>query len=257
MAPAAAAPAGAKGPALTRADLAQVFLRSFLFQSMWSFQRMQNVGWLFSLWPVFRRLYPDQGERARAAQSHADYFNTHPYTADIILGVVAGMEERLAAGDSAIKRDAVIAAKKTMAGPLSALGETLFWATLRPLLLVAAAVAGALSQRNGWWVTTLVYLGIFNILHVGVRAGGLWMGYHRGMDVAAFLVQWPFQRWAARASWLGLGMSAGVLGTLLWLSPQRGSAVLLAVVALLCVRRGGAPHLLPVLAAAAGFLAVR
>ena len=145
-----AAPGGKPAPSLTWTDLSQIFMRSFLFQSMWSFQRMQNVGWLFSLWPVFRRLYADPVERAKAAQSHADYFNTHPYTADIILGVVAGMEERLAAGETALDRGAILAAKKTMAGPLSAIGETVFWATMRPLLLVVASVAGAFSLRAGW-----------------------------------------------------------------------------------------------------------
>ena len=183
MTGAPSAPSGTGKPAaLTRGDLGQIFMRSFLFQSMWSFQRMQNVGWLFSLWPVFRRLYPDPAERARAAQAHADYFNTHPYTADIILGVAAGLEERLASGQTTMPREAVVAAKKTMAGPLSALGETVFWATLRPLLLVAAVMAGALSLNPA--DGTVHMIGSFSGVYQVIRC------LYRSANAAAYSATW-------------------------------------------------------------------
>jgi mannose/fructose/N-acetylgalactosamine-specific phosphotransferase system component IID len=229
-----------------------MFFRSFFFQSMWSFQRMQNVGWLFSLWPVFRRLHKDPAERAQAAQAHAGYFNTHPYTADIILGVVAGMEERRAA-DGASRHEEILGAKRVMSGPLSALGETIFWAILRPLLLVVAVVAGLFSARRGWWLTPLLYLAVFNVLHVGVKAVGLREGYRRGLDVAAFLVQWPFQVWAARGAWLGLGLCAGVLAALVAGSPAPLVGSLLAAACLFALRKGRSPMVLPLFAAAAGF----
>lgn len=241
-------------PELTRSDLIQVFFRSFLFQSLWSFQRMQNVGWLFSLWPVFRRLYPDKSERARVAQDHAGYFNTHPYTADIILGVVTNLEERRAR-DGSVDREAVLAARTAMSGPLSALGETVFWATLGPLILIGAAVAGMASQRWGWQVTLALYLVLFNFVHVVVKAGGLAAGYRKGLGVVVFLNQWPIQRWAARAAWLGLGLCAGVLAAAGWKSRSLVGAVA-AVATLLWLRRGWSPLLLPVLAAAAGLLAL-
>jgi PTS system mannose-specific IID component len=222
---------------LTRADLSQVFFRSFFFQSLWSFQRMQNVGWLFSLWPVLRRLYPDPVERAKAAEAHAEYFNTHPYTADFILGVVAGLEEKRAKG-GAVEREAILTAKRSMSGPLSALGETIFWATLRPLLLVVATLTAALFVRRGWWVAPFSYLAVFNALHVGVKAGGLREGYRRGLDVAAFLVQWPFQTWAARAAWLGLGLSMGALALLAFKAPTPLLGSVFAAACLAGFRRG-------------------
>jgi PTS system mannose-specific IID component len=235
--------------------LVRLFLRSFLFQSLWSFQRMQNVGWLFSLWPVFRRLYADPAERARAAQAHADYFNTHPYTADIILGVVAAMEERCAR-DASFDRGAILAAKKVMSGPLSALGETVFWATLRPLLLVVAVTAGALSPRSGWIWAPALYLLFFNAIHVGVKAGGLAAGYKRGLDVAVFLSQWPLQRWSVQAAWLGLGLAAGALAVLVSRSSAPWTAFLLAAVSLAVLRRRRTALFLPFIAAAAGFLSL-
>ncbi len=242
------------GVALTRTDLVQVFLRSFMFQSLWSYQRMQNVGWLFSLWPVFRRLHPDQEERARVAQDHAGYFNTHPYTADIILGVVASLEEKRAQGNP-VDREAILAARKSMSGPLSAVGETVFWATLAPLILIGSVVLGLVFRRGSWWITLLSYLIVFNLLHVVVKGGGLLVGYRRGLDVAAFLVQWPVQRWVGRGAWLGMGLCLGVLAVAVaraW-HPAAGTAA--AVVVVFFLRRGGSPLFLPLLAAAAGFFA--
>lgn len=252
----APAPDPAPAPAatsatLTRGDLAQVFLRSFLFQSLWSRQRMQNVGWLFSLWPVFRRLQTDHAERARAAVAHAEYFNTHPYTADIILGVAAELEERRAK-DPTTPREAVTAAKRAMAGPLSALGETVFWLTLRPLLLVAAVAAAAGAARASWWLTPVLYLAVFNLVHVGVKAGGLWMGYRRGLTVAALLVRWPVQVWAARACWAGLGLSLGALAVAVARSAHPGPAAAAAAGVFFLLRRSGAPQAAPLVAAAAG-----
>ncbi len=238
---------------LTRGDLSQVFFRSFFFQSLWSFQRMQNVGWLFSLWPVFRRLHGSPSERAQAAQAHAGYFNTHPYTADIILGVVAGLEERRGE-DPTLSTEAILTAKKSMSGPLSALGETIFWATLRPLFLVGAALAGALFIRRGWWLTPVIYLLVFNAAHVGVKAVGLREGYRRGLDVAAFLVQWPFQTWAARAVWLGLGLCAGAVVLLVFKSPAPVFGLLFAAGCLAVLRRGWSSAWILPLTVVAGYL---
>ncbi|MBK8575838.1 MAG: PTS system mannose/fructose/sorbose family transporter subunit IID [Elusimicrobia bacterium] len=49
---------------LNRRDLVRIFFRSFLIQGLWTVQRAQNLGYLYSLWPVFRRLYPKREDRA-------------------------------------------------------------------------------------------------------------------------------------------------------------------------------------------------
>ncbi|SUC27244.1 PTS system mannose-specific EIID component [Providencia rustigianii] len=45
---------------LTQSDIRGVFLRSNLLQGSWNFERMQALGFCYSMVPVIRRLYPDQ-----------------------------------------------------------------------------------------------------------------------------------------------------------------------------------------------------
>ena len=45
---------------VTKQDLNAVVLRSNLFQGSWNFERMQALGFAYSMVPVIRRLYPDQ-----------------------------------------------------------------------------------------------------------------------------------------------------------------------------------------------------
>ena len=47
---------------LTQSDIRGVFLRSNLFQGSWNFERMQALGFCFSMVPAIRRLYPENNE---------------------------------------------------------------------------------------------------------------------------------------------------------------------------------------------------
>ena len=72
---------------LTQSDIRGVFLRSNLFQGSWNFERMQALGFCFSMVPAIRRLYPENNEaRKQAIRRHLEFFNTQlPTTADGIL----------------------------------------------------------------------------------------------------------------------------------------------------------------------------
>jgi len=116
---------------LARRDLVRIFFRSFMIQGLWTVQRAQNLGYIYSLWPVFRRFHPKREDRARAVHAHAGYFSTHPYTAGVLLGVVAGLEEDRAEGRGPSMEN-ILDARSAMSGPLAALGETFFWGTWLP-----------------------------------------------------------------------------------------------------------------------------
>ena len=68
---------------VTKQDLNAVVLRSNLFQGSWNFERMQALGFAYSMVPVIRRLYPDQDsqERKDAIKRHLEFFNTQPFVA--------------------------------------------------------------------------------------------------------------------------------------------------------------------------------
>ena len=47
-----------------------IFLRTFFLQALWNFERLQNVGFLYILYPVFKSLYKDKEKRKEALLRH-------------------------------------------------------------------------------------------------------------------------------------------------------------------------------------------
>ena len=62
-----------------------IFLRTFFLQALWNFERLQNVGFLYILYPVLKKLYPDKEKRKEALLRHIGFFNTNPYMVTIII----------------------------------------------------------------------------------------------------------------------------------------------------------------------------
>jgi PTS system mannose-specific IID component len=122
-------------------DLARATSRSLHLQALLTPERMQAPGFAFALLPALQRLYPDREALAAAMVRHMAYFATHPVLAGFVLGASARLEERRAAGEP-VSDEAVQELKRSLASPLAALGDPLFWVTLRPL----AGLAGVLAM---------------------------------------------------------------------------------------------------------------
>jgi len=193
------------------ADLLGVFWRSFFIQASWSYDRMQSLGFAFALIPVLRRLYPDRQEYAARLAAHMDYFNTQPYLASFILGAVARIEE-----DRATGRDPGVDAgeiKRSLMAPLGALGDSFFWGSLKPL---AASIAVAALFAGAWWAP-LLYLMLYNAVHVGFRGGLIFAGYGLRGDVVALMGRFNFAQVARLFKVLSLAVLGCIVGTItLW-----------------------------------------
>lgn len=190
---------------LNRRDLARIFFRSFLMQGLWTVQRGQNLGYIYSLWPVFRRLHPRREDRAVAARAHAGFFSTHPYTSGVLLGVVAGLEEDRSEGRGPSVEN-ILAARSAMSGPLAALGETFFWGTWLPFSLVATLALGMLGPA--WFMgSPLLFLAFFNAPHLASRAVGLWWGYRWKSQVASHLAPLKIQTILPFLAVIGMGLA--------------------------------------------------
>ena len=112
----------------------KIFYRSFLLQAVWNYERMQNIGFLYTIYPKLKELYSDNISMFKdACKRHITYFNTHPYMSLFIFGYVVQQEERIKDGNiEAIEE--MNRFKLQMAGPLAAMGDKLFWSTWRPLM---------------------------------------------------------------------------------------------------------------------------
>lgn len=131
-----------------------------MIQAGWNFERMQNIGFAFALCPAMKKIWTTPQTLKQALKRHMASFNTQPYMASFMLGLVWRLEERMAAsargGPAACARGAsasgggwkqssqgkesseehqMRAAKKTASSALAAIGDTLFWGTLRPATL--------------------------------------------------------------------------------------------------------------------------
>lgn len=223
---------------LRPADWVRVYFRSFFLQGLWTDQRGQSLGCVFTLWPVLTRFYPEAEKRARPACEHAEFFSTHPYTAGVVLGMVAGMEADHATRGKPT-REEILSARKVMAGPLAAMGEAFFWSTWRPFCLVAA-VGAALLLPVGRGLPLLFFV-LYNGFHLYARAKGLSLGFRSRADIVSHLSGFRFQRWLQGGAWVGALSVVGALVLAVSTGGVPQGSVAVALGSVILFRKGVSP----------------
>ena len=185
---------------LTQSDIRGVFIRSNLFQGSWNFERMQALGFCFSMVPAIRRLYPENNDaRKQAIKRHLEFFNTHPYVAAPVLGVTLAMEEQRANG-AEIDDGAINGIKVGLMGPLAGVGDPLVWGTLRPI----TAALGASLALSGNILGPLLFFFIFNAVRLAMKWYGLQLGFRKGVNIVSDMGGNLLQKLTEGASILGL-----------------------------------------------------
>ena len=144
---------------LSKNDRLAVAWRSTFLQGSWNYERMQNLGWAFSLIPAIKKLYTTKEDRAAALTRHMEFFNTHPYVASPIIGVTLALEEERANG-AAIDDVAIQGVKVGMMGPLAGIGDPVFWFTVRPIL----GAIGASLALTGNIVGPILFFVLWNVI---------------------------------------------------------------------------------------------
>ncbi|MFA5779843.1 MAG: PTS system mannose/fructose/sorbose family transporter subunit IID [Elusimicrobiota bacterium] len=179
-------------------NIIRTFFRSLLLQAVWNFERMQNVGFLYSIMPCLKEIYvADENRLKNAAMRHFDFFNTHPYIANTIIALTLILEnENVAAGEET-KSQQIKSLKLHLGGPLAAIGDTFFWSRLRPLcgLLAAGYVFVCGFDNIGYFlIPSLVFIFLYNIPHIFFRFFGFWMGLKYKTDVVKIISNFKFQK---------------------------------------------------------------
>ena len=183
---------------LTKRDKVSMFIRSNFLQGSWNFERMQSLGFCFAIIPAIKRLYEGE-EREEALKRHLEFFNTHPFVASPILGVVSAMEEQKSNGVK-IDDGVINGLKVGMMGPLAGVGDPIFWGTLRPVV----AALGASIAMKGSLLGPILFFVIFN----SVRLSFMWFtqeyGYKKGTNIIKEMAGNKLQKLTEGASILGL-----------------------------------------------------
>ncbi len=200
--------------------LGRCFLRSFLFQALWNFERMQNVGFAFCMDPLLRVVYKSKHDFHEALRRHMEYFNTHPYFAPVVMGVLMNREQ--AAVDNKRSVDPTLTVlKNSMGGAFGAIGDHVIWGSWRPFSAIMALSVGLLVgyptgqgaslpvynpasalQCSRWWVVG--FLSMFNSIHFWLRWRGLVKAAQDGPLVVKWVESLHLQRWAAQIRRIGL-----------------------------------------------------
>jgi mannose PTS system EIID component len=168
-------------PSLPVHTWVEIFIRQLAVQASWNYELLLGTGIGFCLEPALRHLTGGrEGEAYRSAMARQSaYFNAHPYLTAVAVGSLARAElERAPAGQIERFRTA-------LCGPLGSVGDRLVWAGWLPfcsLLALAAFGFGA-----GPTAVLLIFLGLYNVGHIGLRIWGLRVGWTHGMRVAAAL----------------------------------------------------------------------
>lgn len=157
---------------LFRRDLVAANVRWLLCsQICWNYERMMSTGYLYTMLPLLKKLYPEQGDRKEMMHMHNQFFNTNPLVGGLILGIDMAIEER----EKMASKEVVTGIKTGLMGPFAGVGDTIFGVILPTICGSIAAYMGLQGNVMGVVIWVIV-----NILVIGVRFTFLPLGYSQG-----------------------------------------------------------------------------
>ncbi|KGG54546.1 MULTISPECIES: PTS system mannose/fructose/sorbose family transporter subunit IID [Lactobacillus] len=162
---------------ITRKDLNKVFWRL----QIWGLNvtstlvLTQAIGFLNAMVPIIRRLYGDNKElRIEAMKRHLTYFLSQITATGMILGITAAVEETT----SEDEKEAVVAIKAGMMGPLAGIGDSVFKITIQA---IAGSIGAAYALQGNVLGPILMFL-IYNGINIAVKYYGIIFGYEKGTE---------------------------------------------------------------------------
>jgi PTS system mannose-specific IID component len=156
-------------------------IRLLMIQSSWNYELLLGNGVGYCVEPALRRLPggPDGEPYRQALARQSEYFNAHPYMAAVAVGALARAELE-GAQPARITRF-----RTALCGPLGSVGDRLVWAGWLPFCSLLSLAAYGLGA--GPLTVLLLFLGLYNVGHLGLRAWGIAVGWRHGLRVARAL----------------------------------------------------------------------
>lgn len=156
-------------------------LKSLFYQSNLNHENMQGTGFAFMVDQAAKAEKMELDEETKQAETQ--YFHTHPYLANFILGM--WVKEYQKGGQPDFY-------KKVYASAFGALGDSFFGHALRPFCFIIAGMVGYYDPLYG----LITYLLLFNLFALSFRFGGYFVGYKLGRDVILFFNRINFNKWS-------------------------------------------------------------
>jgi PTS system mannose-specific IID component len=164
---------------LDAATIRSAMWRHFItLQWSWNYERMQALGYCFSMLPVINKVYQTKEERIAAMKRHLVFYNTNPQVGSPpIFGATVALEAQ--------REGAVVDSLKIgLMGPMAGIGDTVQAILFRPIVAVLAASLALAGSGLGPLI--MVISGLFwTFLQIPLFR----FGYRRGIGVAQEVAQ--------------------------------------------------------------------
>lgn len=146
-------------------------------------EHMQTFGYLASMLPIIKELYPDKKEQQEKIHAYTAFFNTNPMLGSVIIGTTASMEEARA-NNKGIDGETINDMRAGLMGPIAGIGDSLIDGTLIPILL---GIALGMSQ-HGSPIGAIFYIVVWDLLAYFGQRFLYFRGYKLGDKAVGILV---------------------------------------------------------------------
>ncbi|EHN58608.1 PTS system mannose/fructose/sorbose family transporter subunit IID [Oenococcus kitaharae] len=144
----------------------------------YNYETQQAPSVAFSMAKALRKIYPNDDDYIKAMDNHYKYFNITPQMGNVILGATLAMEEK----DGIKAYDAVQNLKTSLMGPLSGVGDSVFW-ILFPTIM--GSIAGYMALQ-GNPIGAIIWIAMYVALYF-VKMWLFKLGYTSGVRLITTL----------------------------------------------------------------------
>lgn len=191
-------------------------------QSAWNFERLQNAGFLFSIYNMLKKIYyGDEAGMLAAIRRHMSFFNTHIFFSSAALGVMTRLEADLPNDDAKAKDIEIDNTKMGIMGPLAAIGDSLFWSGIRPLALLFGAGVVWMTDFSvaGWIQAAAISLVVYNMPRILIKYYLLLKSYYKYKELFVLIQKVKFQDIMKSIKAAGMGI-LGVFTAVFLVRPE-------------------------------------
>jgi mannose/fructose/N-acetylgalactosamine-specific phosphotransferase system component IIC/mannose/fructose/N-acetylgalactosamine-specific phosphotransferase system component IID len=190
---------------VTHGDLVNAMWRHNLtLQLSWNYERMQALGYAWSIAPILKKVFPQKDEYFAALKRHMVFYNTNPAIGSpTIFGADCALEEKRQpeVGDSL---------KVSLMGPFAGIGDTVMAILMKPIFAVFAASMALRGSPGGAWL--MLFLGF---LWFFLMFPGFWLGYKQGLGLVRQVSSGAITRITDMASTAALFIMGGFIPSIL------------------------------------------
>ncbi len=171
-------------------------LKLNFLQASWNFERLQNIGFLFSIYNILKVIYKNNIDGLKSAiKRHIEFFNTNIFFSSAVLGMISRLEEELDDSDPEKKNREIENSKIGVMGPLAAIGDSIFWSAIKPFALLTGIGYTYLMKFSfeSFIYGSLISIITYNIPRIFVKYYLLMQAYYNYQKLFTLLQKIEFQ----------------------------------------------------------------